>query len=531
VKTFLVSFPGKGRGPSAAGRLFRRCTSFPKLPPLGPGLRRGSAAITAALLCAAASSASTPPQVAVTGGTIEGKAAPDGTALVFQGLPFAAPPTAENRWKPPQPVLPWSGVLDATQPAPACVQNDFGWNEANFVYSSEDCLTLDIRTPALTGKRPVMVWIHGGSNRAGGAGGIVQSRITDHGVVLVAIQYRLGIFGFLSHRGLAAEQGGDSGNYGLMDQIAALKWVQANIAEFGGDPDNVTIFGESAGSQDVSLLLAAPSARGLFDKAILESGTPGFGLPFRPLDAAFRLGDQIDALLDTGGDVEKLRDASIPALLAADLKLHDPAIQDNSFVWLHTTIDGAVLPKSPRALLAEAPPRPVIVGTNRTEFGYPGGRPHRDAFIDRAFEENADEARAFYHLDQPDPPADPRLGDRDLVIGTDAIFRCPANALASLLAKNGAPVWRYEFDLAPDGGRTSHAAEIAWVLGEKSVTPDWSLQDYWASFAKDGNADGPTLPDWPRWTASGERTMLFDTAGATPKAHLRSEICNLMDRL
>jgi len=487
--------------------------------------------IVALAISSAAPAQTTSPQVAVTGGTIAGKAAPDATALVFRGIPFAAPPTGENRWKPPQPVPLWQGVRDATAEAPACLQHDNGWNKAHYVHASEDCLTLDVRTPSLTGKRPVMVWIHGGSNRAGGAGGIVDSHITDHGVVLVAVQYRLGIFGFLSHRGLAAEQSGHSGNYGLMDQIAALRWVQANIAKFGGDPENVTIFGESAGSQDVSLLLASPEARGLFTKAIMESGTPGFGLPFRPLDAAFRLGDQVDALLDTGGDIEKLRAASVPALLAADLKLHDPAIEDNSFVWLHTTIDGAVLPKSPRALLAEAPPRPVIVGTNRAEFLYPGGRPHRDAFVDRAFEENAQKARTFYKLDQPDPPVDPRLGDRDLIIGTDVIFVCPANNVASLLAKNGAPVWRYEFDLAPAGGRTGHAVEIAWVLGDQKVTPDWSLQDYWTSFAKEGDPNASALPAWPRWTASGERTLLFDAAGATPTAHPRSQICNLMDRL
>jgi len=332
--------------------------------------------------------AASPPRVAITGGAVEGIA--EDTALIFQGIPFAAPPTGANRWRPPQPVIAWTGVRDATHEAPACIQNDYGWNTQNYTYASENCLTLDVRTTLLTGKRPVMVWIHGGSNYAGGAGGTVQSPITEKGVVLVAIQYRLGILGFLSHRALAKERGGASGNYGLMDQIAALKWVQANIAKFGGDPRNVTIFGESAGSQDVSLLLASPETKGLFAKAIMESGTPGFGLPFRSLGDAFRLGDQLDALLHSGGDIEKLRHDSVAALLAADLKLHDPGVQTHSFLWLHATIDGKVLPRNPRALYAEAPKRPVIIGTNRAEFGVDGGITHLDAAVDAAFGGNAE---------------------------------------------------------------------------------------------------------------------------------------------
>jgi para-nitrobenzyl esterase len=151
-------------------------------------------------------------------------------------------------------------LRDASRPGPSCLQNDYGWNHADYVRASEDCLTLDVATTSLTGKRPVMVWIHGGSNRAGSAGETVRS-LARRGVVLVAVQYRLGLLGYLPHRALAGEQGGHAGNYGLMDQIAALRWVQANIARFGGDPAQVTIFGESAGAQDVGLLLAAPKQR------------------------------------------------------------------------------------------------------------------------------------------------------------------------------------------------------------------------------------------------------------------------------
>src|SRR5205085_9555853 len=153
-----------------------------------------------------------------------------------------------------------------------------------------------------------LVWIHGGSNRAGGPNDIVLSDVGKQ-LVIVGVRYRLGIFGFLSHPALTAEQGG-SGNYGIMDQIAALRWVHDNIAKFGGDPANVTIAGESAGSQDVSLLLAAPAARGLFGKAIMESGTPGFGFPFRSLADGERLGRQADDLLKAGGDIARMRQMS-----------------------------------------------------------------------------------------------------------------------------------------------------------------------------------------------------------------------------
>lgn len=494
-------------------------------PALAGTLKRAIALASALVTIAAAS----PPRVTVTGGAVEGIA--NGTTLIFQGIPFAAPPTGANRWRPPQPVIGWTGLRDATREAPACIQNDYGWNTQNYTYASENCLTLDVRTTSLTGKRPVMVWIHGGSNYAGGAGGTVQSPITDKGVVLVAIQYRLGILGFLSHHALAKEQGGASGNYGLMDQIAALKWVQANIAKFGGDPRNVTIFGESAGSQDVSLLLASPETKRLFAKAIMESGTPGFGLPFRSLEDAFRLGDQLDALLHSGGDIEKLRHDSVAALLAADLKLHDPGVQTHGFLWLHATIDGKVLPKNPRALYAEAPKRPVIIGTNRAEFGVDGGITHLDAAVDAAFGGNAEKARAFYHLGQPAPPPDPRLGDRDLVVGTDVIFRCPANSFANLLAANGWPIWRYQFDLSTGRSISSHTSEIPYVLGAALVAHGYTLSDYWTAFARSGDPNCAGVPAWPAFTVAGQRFAEIDSGGLTPEDHLRQTPCQWMDRL
>ncbi|WP_215228372.1 carboxylesterase/lipase family protein [Erythrobacter sp. 3-20A1M] len=466
------------------------------------------------------------PQVAVTGGTIAGEMAEGGGALVFRGIPFAAPPIGERRWKAPQPVQPWTGVKETTEPTPACIQNDQGWNRADYLFADEDCLTLDVRTPALSGKRPVMVWIHGGSNKAGSAHGMVESRITDQGVVLVAIQYRLAIFGFLAPRGAAAEAGGHAGNYGLMDQIAALQWVHENIAKFGGDPDDVTIFGESAGSQDVSLMLAAPQARGLFGRAIMQSGTPGFGMPFRSQEEAFAIADQTDKLLDTGGSIEKLRRTSVNALLDADLKLEDKSIQGNGLMWLKTTVDGVVLPDSPKALLAKAPKKPVIIGSNRAEFGPPAGTYPIEAMVGQIYGPNAAKALAFYDFDGADH--DPRLGHPQLEVATDYVFRCPANNLATMLAGEGWPVWRYEFDLSQDGGLTAHAKDVAYVMDSIAFGGGVSLQDYWTNFARTGDPNGKGVPQWPRWQGRQKAYVLFDDTGVTKKSDLRGDLCELL---
>lgn len=482
-------------------------------------------AASGALAMLALTAAADPPVVAVSGGKVRGSVEAD--RLLFQGIRYAAPPLSDRRWRAPAPVTAWQGVADATKPAPACLQNDYGWNRADHVFASEDCLTLDIGTPALSGKRPVIVWIHGGSNRAGSAG-MAHSGIVARDVVMVAVRYRLGIFGFLSHRG--ALQDGAAGNYALMDQIAALRWVSANIARFGGDPSNVTLAGESAGSQDVGLLLASPAARGLFAKAAMESGTPAFGLPVRPLGEALQLGDQLDALLGSAGDIARLRTASANALLAADLKLHDRRLTADDYLWLRPTIDGAVLPQAPAALLATAPPRPVLIGSNRFELDLPGGRPARDAFVALSFGAKEAQARTYYRLDTPDAAPDPRMGTVDQQIATDATFRCPAGRMAAALARTGGPVWRYEFDGAPDGGMTRHAIEIPYIF-ERQPIGGLRLQDYWVAFARRGDPNAVGLPSWPRYDGQAQRHLTFDDRGATAGARLRAEPCSLTEHL
>jgi para-nitrobenzyl esterase len=483
------------------------------------------AALAAALAVSAPAAAQV---VKVDGGEVRGSAS-SGGGYLFRGIPFAAPPLGELRWKPPQPVRPWHGVRAAVGQPASCLQNDYGWNRADFLIGNEDCLTLDVRTPSLAGRLPVLVWIHGGSNRAGGPNDIVLSDVGSQ-LVIVGIRYRLGIFGFLSNRSLTREQG-SSGNYGLMDQLAALRWVQRNIARFGGDPANVTIAGESAGSQDVSLMLAAPAARTLFAKAIMESGTSGFGLPFRTLGDAERIGDQADDLLGTGGDVEKLRMASPAALLEVDRELHDDALEADDYLWLRITIDGSLLPRSPDELLREAPAKPLIIGTNRVELDLPGGRPHRDAFVAKAFGEREQAARAYYGLDRPEPQPEPRLGTRDEQIATDVTFRCPAGRLATIMAAKGAAVWRYEFDAAPNGARTAHAAEIPYAFGASTFARGLSLKPYWVNFARRGDPNGDHLVFWPRFAAAAAAHVLFSDSGVTALGALRPQICSLLGRI
>jgi para-nitrobenzyl esterase len=465
--------------------------------------------------------------IKVDGGLVRGKEW--NGSLLFRGIPFAAPPLGPLRWKPPQPVRPWRGVRESLQQPASCVQPDQGWNHSDFLIGNEDCLTLDVRTPALGGKLPVLVWIHGGSNRAGGPNDIILSDVGKQ-VVIVGIRYRLGVFGFLSHRKLTAEQGA-SGNYGLMDQVAALRWVQRNISKFGGDPRNVTIAGESAGSQDVSLLLAEPAGRSLFQRGIMESGTPGFGLGFRTRADAERIGDQLDKLVGSGGDLRKLRAVPAAQLLAADAKLHDSTAPDDSFIWLHITIDGKAIPGNPRLLLASAPAKAVILGSNRFEFGLGDGATERDRVMAASFGRNLNRARAAYHLGQSAPPPDPRLGTRDEQIATDLIFRCPVAHMASIMAAKGAPVWQYEFDAAPGGGKTSHAAEIPYAFGNATFGKGLSLKPYWLNFIRTGDPNAPGRPQWPRYTSAAQAHVLFSDSGVTPKGALRPQICSLSDRI
>ncbi len=305
-------------------------------------------------------------QVTTASGPVEGTATADGAVRVFKGIPFAAPPVGDLRWKAPQPVAPWTEVRQATAFGPRCQQGSI-FNDMIFRDEmSEDCLYLNVWAPAKAGgKLPVMFWIHGGGFQAGSASEPRQDgeQLARKGVIVVSANHRLGVFGFFAHPELTNESAQKaSGNYGLLDQVAALAWIKANIASFGGDPGNVTIFGESAGSFSVSALVASPLAKGLVHKAIGESGayfTLGSGgLQTRQLPAAEEQGQKFAMALGTA-DLAALRAKPAADVLAAALKGQ----------WFAPIIDGYVLPKTvPEIYAAKAHNAvPLLAGWNADE--------------------------------------------------------------------------------------------------------------------------------------------------------------------
>jgi para-nitrobenzyl esterase len=473
-----------------------------------------------------ASAATAKPIVRVSGGEIAGAMLDDRTYL-FRGIPFAAPPAGNNRWRPPLPAAAWKGVRDATHRAAPCMQSSFGWNEKDAAISSEDCLYLDIHTPRLeaTAKLPVMVWIHGGANRAGSAGDYALSGMVKRGVVLVAIQYRLDVFGFLSLPALTSEAAThSSGNYALLDQLAALTWVHKNIAAFGGDPSHVTIFGQSAGAQDVGLLVLSPQSQGLFRGAIEESGTAGFGLPPRTLQQNETLGAGFLKL--TGAhNLADLRAIPPGKLLAASLKLDSPQLDDDSFIWLQSIVDGWVLPDTPEHVLAAGKQQPVqlVIGNNAKEFPIYRGPSNARHAIEMAFGANADRAAEAYEL--ATGSVSPSLATR---IATDIMFRCPAGFVAAAHHRAGYAVWQYEFNATPvGGGEVQHSSELPYVfdgrpLSNKAV----KLQDYWVRFAKSGDPNPQGTVNWPSFGEAHEYVEIDDT-GLTAKTQLGGSVCNL----
>ncbi|MEG3165689.1 carboxylesterase family protein [Sphingomonas sp. PB2P19] len=464
-------------------------------------------------------------------GPVRGEVTADAREL-YRGIPYAAAPTGPLRWKPPRPVRRWKAVRDATRSAPSCPQVDRGWNTAAASYASEDCLYLEVATPDRTPATPmpVMVWIHGGSNYAGGGAGTIQSGLVRHGVVLVSLQYRLGALGFLSHPALTREGGGASGNYGLMDQQAALRWVRDNIAAFGGDPGNVTLFGESAGAMDVGLHLLSPGSRGLFAKAIEESGTPGFGTPPRSLAENERLGTLIAAQAGIAQTAAALRALPVAQLIAATEAVAVPGLADKSFIWLQAIVDGRVLPDTPEVLLSGTDnPAPLIVGSNARELTLHGGVTRAGEATAAAFPANPAAARKAYGLDGI-PAADPRMGDLDLILSNDINFRCPATTLAAARARAGRAVWHYHFDYTgPDGKPVTHGSEIRYVMAgtdefEPGAPP---MQAYWLAFARTGDPNAPGLPRWPGYDLRRKAYLGFVNGGPQPGHDLRGSVCDL----
>ncbi|MGA9778223.1 MAG: carboxylesterase/lipase family protein [Limisphaerales bacterium] len=483
-------------------------------------------------------------QVRTANGVLEGVISADGMVRTFKGIPYAAPPVGPLRWKPPQPAPPWIGVRKAIDYGPRPMQ---GRIFSDMIFRdngpSEDCLYLNIWMPEHRppGKLPVMVWIYGGGFAAGSTSEPRQDggNLAKKGVMVVSFGYRLGVFGFLALPELTKEsEHNASGNYGLLDQVAALQWVKANIATFGGDPDNVTIFGESAGSFSVSALMASPLAQGLFKRAIGESGAFfGNTLPAEPRTEVEAAGMKFAESAFGTTSLEALRAVPAQKLLAAALKLP----------WEHFTpdIDGYFLPTNCPAIYAAGQQShvPLLAGWNRDEGSFrayfTNDAPTVENYVARARTHFGANAQTFLKLYPAATDAEAERAAQDFA-GDQFIAYSTWKWLEMQLQTGEAPVYRYEFDQAlplPADARPGteptapHASEIEYVfrvLSSKHLP--WRPEDrrvselmatYWTNFAKTGNPNGPSLPPWPAYDRQDGYWVMHLGAhpSAAPDAH------------
>jgi para-nitrobenzyl esterase len=513
--------------------------------PIGQRVRTGlaaGAAATAVLIAAAActsatatpgasksasSSASTNPAtplvVATAGGTVRGQVV--AAADEFLGIPYAAPPVGALRWQPPRSAAPWHGIRSTTSYAPHCPQPSSTFGQAS---TSEDCLYLNVFTPAASKARnlPVMVWVHGGSLLTGESNDYSPAELVRHGVVVVTINYRLGALGFLADAALASRRGGPSGNYGLMDQQAALRWVQRNIRGFGGDPGDVTLFGESAGGLSTLAQVASPGARGLFQRAIVESGT--YQLTQQPLAAAEAAGQAFAAKAGCASTASATNTAACLRGLPVSTIL---ANEDQ--VGYTPDVDGAVLTQSIKTALSRGQFNrvPVVIGTNHDEYrlfvavyqflGQRVTAANYQSMIASTLGVSAAIAgkiAAQYPLSRyPSPPV--ALG----AVGTDAIFACHALTADESLARY-VPTYAYEFNdenapelFLPAVGfpyGAAHASELPYLFSQTTISRHIGLsaaqqqlaaamkQD-WTNLAK----TGVPAAGWPKFTSASQQML------------------------
>jgi para-nitrobenzyl esterase len=483
----------------------------------------------------------TPPVVTIDSGTLEGAHfGPAADEVMFLGIPFAAPPTGALRWRPPQPVEKWQGTRKATLFAPACPQKDdpaldaavkeIQSIEPYFTYrTDEDCLYLNVWTTNLpgthadAGRLPVMLWIHGGGNfsGAGQLPPLLGHTLARKGVVLVSINYRLGALGFLAHPALTAESPHHaSGNYALLDQIAALEWVQRNITKFGGDPTNVTAFGESAGGANICFLMASPLARGLFQRGILESNVcSDYISPELKNSANYTSHYESGVSTSEEKGLRLMRALGIPDGPDALTQLRSKTPQEIMAVDIvaDPTIDGWVLIEQPAITFAQGRQTrvPVIVGSNSDEgtnmveeiMNAPPTLANYKTFVKSEFLEYADEVFRMY-------PATTDAEARTAAIAfvTDYDFGNGVHVFARDMTSAGQKTWFYYFTYPGKGkyaGRGAfHDLELYFVAGVvrqsrwgEPDAEDRKLMDlmsgYWTQFAKTGDPNGPGLPPWP----------------------------------
>ncbi len=478
-------------------------------------------------------------------GLLEGVLNSDGSVRIFKGVPFAAPPTGDHRWRAPEPAEPWSGVRKADEFGSACAQNKvFGDIVPRGKPMSEDCLSLVIWMPAkpASDRLPVYLWFYGGGFAAGSSDEprYDGESFARHGIVVVNANYRLGVFGYLAHPDLTRESPHHaSGNYGLLDQVAALHWVRKNIAAFGGDPNKVTIGGESAGSLSVSALMASPLSRDLFQQAIGESGA-FFGKlnssGHTPLAEAEKQGTEFAESIGAKS-LADLRAKSTAELLAAAMK------KSGGFAFW-PIVDGYFLPSDVPSIFArrEQAQVPILAGWNADEIRMSvmlaKEKPDAKNFSDRLrqqFKDKADAAARVYPA-STDEEALRSAGD----LASDLFIVYGTWKWIDVQANTGKPVYRYQFDKAvpiPEAAKATglktfgapHAAELEYVFRMlDSKKADWQPEDYkvaetmnayWANFIKTGDPNGPGLAEWPSFTKTREVMHIDTSSRAQPEQH------------
>ena len=446
------------------------------------------------------------------------------TIRSFKGIPFAAPPIGPLRWQPPQPVAPWAERLDATRFGPDCIQPD-EYPELRGNGKSEDCLTINVWTPAKssTESLPVIVWVYGGGYTYGSGShpSYDGEALAKRGVVLVTFNYRLGLLGFMAHPELtAASPNKASGNYALMDIQAALQWVQRNIGTFGGNPANVTVFGQSAGAFMISTLMSAPANKGLFAKAILQSG--GVMRPMASLQEAEKYGTAAAESLAT------LRAMSPDALVARLKELEKGPRSLTAARALSPIVDGHLIREDDRTSIRNGrfAAIPIIVGTILNEGGgfARNSRVRTPAdlqgFVAQTFAGSAERAWALYGADE-----DSKVPAQMAAIYGDTQYNFGSRELMRYGARNNVPVYRYLFTRSRNNAAAApiHGAELQYVFDNLSashrgrVPPSDSIDlevakqmaDAWVRFAKTGNPNGGSLPNWPVHGGATENYMDF----------------------
>lgn len=476
------------------------------------------------------------PRAVVAQGTLVGRRA-DGVTS-FKAIPYAAPPVGPLRWRAPRPPEPWSGERDAGQVGPICIQPPSeGDPGVGPLPMSEDCLTLNVWTPEGRGEEPlpVMVWIHGGglNNGSGTAELYDGTNLAKRGQVVVTINYRLGRLGFFDHPALAAERapGEPAGNYGLMDVVTALRWVQRNAAAFGGDVDNVTVFGESAGGVMVTRLMIAHHARGLFHRAVVQSGLgrdEGTPLDRPRRDGGPSLRDRGTAFIEARGleatTASQLRDIPAESLLSPA-----PSFYGGDLMVRDGEHGGGLISEDVEAAFTggREAPVPLIIGTNSAEFW---SMKPSDLSPDRALDDGMPpETRAAL------VSAYGGQAGYDAHVLSDLVFNEPARHLARLHARNGHPTYLYRFDVVPESntepsGGATHASERPYVfdnlptvgrpMGRRDERAATAMADYWTTFAAKGDPNGDGRPVWPEFGAERDRLLEFTNdgpvAGAIP---------------